>query len=41
MWLQTSTQYALVKLIESWGRSLDSRRYIGAVLMIYQKHLAQ
>ena len=28
-----STQYALIKLIESWRQSLDSRGYSGAVLM--------
>ena len=28
-----STQHALIKLIESWRQSLDSRSYSGAVLM--------
>ena len=36
-----STQHAFTKLMEGWRQSLDSRGYSGAVLWIYQKHLAQ
>ena len=32
-----STQHALIKLIESWRQSLDSRGYSGAVLMDLSK----
>ena len=32
-----STQYALIKLIESWRQSLDSSGYSGAVLMDLSK----
>ena len=32
-----STQYALIKLIESWRQSLDGRGYSGAVLMDLSK----
>ena len=32
-----STQHALIKLIKSWGQSLDDRGYSGAVLMDLSK----
>ena len=32
-----STQHALIKLIESWRQSLDSRGYSGVVLMDLSK----